>query len=81
MTTINERIWQRHAHPWSGWFEVVSYPLVYVPVAGAPHHGLERPADGGAPVVRCPRVLRGLIRTGHSGTAVRGRGDVGLPRP
>ncbi len=31
MTTINERIWQRHAHPWSGWFEVVSYPLVYVP--------------------------------------------------
>ncbi len=32
MATINERIWQRHSHPWSGWLEVAIYPLVYVPV-------------------------------------------------
>lgn len=32
MATINERIWQRHSHPWSGWLEVLIYPLVYVPV-------------------------------------------------
>ncbi len=32
MATINERIWQRHAHPWSGWVAIATYPLVYVPV-------------------------------------------------
>ncbi len=32
MATLNERMWQRHSHPWSGWLEVATYPLVYVPV-------------------------------------------------